>query len=150
MRILVTMGLAMSLSWMVVATGNPGARHVAAAPQVGLKAQVRTALASARLAAATNDVNELWKHLGRVTNCLVGPNADYFNPNHGNVCQGQGNGIGRDLALVPVPVRHALAALARAALDLSLAGSGDKELVSAKITAKGVVALLGVLDENLK
>lgn len=140
-------GLILCLVCVLIATSHPDPGPVSAASR-DLKAQVRAALASARVAASATDVNDVWRHLGRVKNCLTGPKASSFNPNYGNVCQG--NGIGVDLELVPVPVRYALEALARAAFELTQVGMGDKELASAKITARGVVALLGVIDEHVK
>lgn len=119
----------------------------AAAPG-DVKGQLATAITHAGFAADGQSIAYVRTHLGHALNCLEGTRGKNFNAAWGNVCQGQGNGILVDLASAS---GGAVVILVASQADaLALAGTKRANLAEMKVAAKGVVALLKVVAENLK
>lgn len=142
-RLAVTIGTAIwFLGFLVHATSLP------AAPPGDVKAQLATAVTHAGFAGDGQSVGYVRTHLGHALNCLEGMKGKNFNTAWGHVCQGQGNGILVDLASAPGGV--AVKLVANQADFLAVAGTRSADLAEMRIAAKGVVALLKVVAENLK
>jgi len=67
------------------------------AAEMGLGAELKTAITHAGFAQKYDTMEEVTLHLHHVVNCLVGPNDKMFDAGAGNPCQGQGNGILSDI-----------------------------------------------------
>lgn len=67
------------------------------AAEMGLGAELKTAITHAGFAQKYETQKEVTLHLHHVINCLVGPSDKMFDMGAGNPCQGQGNGILSDL-----------------------------------------------------
>ncbi|MGH2625992.1 MAG: hypothetical protein ACRDHY_05005, partial [Anaerolineales bacterium] len=119
-----------------------------AAQPANLKQQITTATTHAGFAADGTSMAYVQQHLGHALNCLEGTKGKNFNQSWGNVCEGQGNGILVDLRSAPDGATFR--AVADAAGGLALGGVKSKELNEAKVSAKGVAALLKVIGDNLK
>lgn len=121
---------------------------LSAAASGDVKAQLATAITHAGFAADGQSVGYVRTHLGHALNCLEGTRGKNFNAAWGNVCQGQGNGILVDLASAS---GGAVVILVASQADaLAMAGTKSANLAEMKVAAKGVVALLKVVAENLK
>ncbi len=123
--------------------GPPGAQQGA-----NLKLQVTTATTHAGFAADGSSLAYVQQHLGHTVNCLEGTRGKNFNQAWGHVCEGQGNGILVDLRTASGGATFK--AVAEAAGELALGGVKSKDLNEAKVSAKGVAALLKVIGDNLK
>jgi hypothetical protein len=120
----------------------------AAASGANLKQQVTTATTHAGFAADGTSLGYVQQHLGHALNCLEGTKGKNFNQAWGNVCEGQGNGIMVDLRSAADGGNFRT--VAEAADGLALGGLKSKDLNEAKVSAKGVAALLKVIGDNLK
>jgi len=80
----------------VVAIGSLGVQSTFAA-DMGMAAELKTAIAHAGYAEKAGAMTEVTMHLHHVLNCLVGPGDKMFDKAAGNPCQGQGNGIMPDV-----------------------------------------------------
>lgn len=118
----------------------------AAAP--GVKAQLKTAMTHAGFAAAGDSAGYVRQHLGHALNCIEGPGGKNFNRVWGHVCQGQGNGILRDLR--SAPGGPAFTIVIEHADSLAAAGVTRTDLAEAKAAARATQALLAVVDEGVK
>lgn len=58
----------------------------------GLRPQIKTAVAHAKMAKAASGMTLTQMHLQHVVNCLVGPQGKQFDAAAGNPCKGEGNG----------------------------------------------------------
>jgi hypothetical protein len=67
------------------------------AAEMGMGAELKTAITHAGFAQKYDTMKEVTLHLHHIVNCLVGPNDKLFNAAAGNPCQGQGNGIMPDI-----------------------------------------------------
>jgi len=67
------------------------------AAEMGLGAELKTAITHAGFAQKYETQKEVTLHLHHVLNCLVGSNDKMFDMGAGNPCQGQGNGILSDI-----------------------------------------------------
>jgi hypothetical protein len=89
----------MSRWWMlglavaVLAFGAQGT----SAQEMGMKAELKTAITHAGFAAKYDTLKEVTLHLHHVINCIVGPDDKMFDKAAGNPCQGQGKGILADI-----------------------------------------------------
>jgi len=119
-----------------------------AAQGANLKQQVSTATTHAGYAADGTSLGYVQQHLGHALNCLEGAKGKNFNQSWGNVCEGQGNGILTDLRTASDGAVFRL--VAESAGGLALGGLKSKDLNEAKVSAKGVAALLKVIGDNLK
>lgn len=119
-----------------------------AAQPASLKQQLTTATTHAGFAADGTSLGYVQQHLGHALNCLEGTKGKNFNQAWGNVCEGQGNGIMVDLRSAADGGNFR--AVADAADGLALGGLKSKDLNEAKVSAKGVAALLKVIGDNLK
>ncbi|MDR7543120.1 MAG: hypothetical protein QN120_02580, partial [Armatimonadota bacterium] len=113
-----------------------------------LRLQLRTAVAHAQNAAASEALRGAQSHLLHVVNCLEGPRGRDYAQAEINPCQGQGNGILVDLR--SNPGRASWVPVAEAAKDLAMRGSKLGELASARASARGVAALLATVAENVR
>jgi len=118
------------------------------APAADLRAQLRTAATHATNAATSEALRGAQSHLTHVVNCLEGARGRNYVQAELNPCQGQGNGVLVDLrtareggAWMPV---------AETAADLALRGSKMSDLASVRAAARGVAALLGTINENVR
>jgi len=84
------------LAAAVIAITSLGARPISAA-EMGMAAELKTAIAHAGFAEKAGTMKEVSLHLHHVVNCLVGPDDKMFDNTTGNPCQGQGNGIMPDI-----------------------------------------------------
>lgn len=75
--------------------------QAARAAEVGVGAELKTAIKHAAFAQKYDTMNEVAAHLHHVLNCLVGPGDKMFNGGAGNPCQGQGNGVLADIKAQP-------------------------------------------------
>lgn len=134
----------------VVALAVVGAGIVAsvAAPAGDAKSQIKTAITHAGFAAGGTTLSYVQQHLGHALNCLEGTKGKNFNQSWGHVCQGQGNGILEDLKAAPGGADFML--VAQQADALAVAGVGSRNLNEARNAARGVTALLTVIQDNLK
>jgi hypothetical protein len=84
------------LAWLIVAISAFGVRATSAA-EMGMAAELKTAIAHAGYAEKAGTMAEVTMHLHHVLNCLVGPGDKMFDKAAGDPCQGQGNGIMPDI-----------------------------------------------------
>lgn len=71
--------------------------HSTAAADMGIAAELKTAIAHAGYAEQAGTMTDVTMHLHHVLNCLVGPTDKMFDKAAGDPCQGQGNGIMPDI-----------------------------------------------------
>lgn len=67
------------------------------AAEMGVKAEIATAVAHAQFAQKYDTTKEVTMHLHHVLNCLVGPADQMYDKAAGDPCQGQGKGILPDI-----------------------------------------------------
>ncbi|HEV2332988.1 MAG TPA: hypothetical protein VGV16_07475 [Gammaproteobacteria bacterium] len=99
-------------------------------------AEINTALAHARMAAAGTDLKTVDMHLHHVVNCLVGAKGTGYDASAGNPCQGMGDGALSDTT------DKALRGKLQTALDAANHALADTNFDSAKKTAASVVESL--------
>lgn len=148
-----TTGLALAVALVLGAAAAAYApyhtqQQPAAAQGANLKQQLSTATTHAGFAADGTSMAYVQQHLGHALNCLEGTKGKNFNQSWGHVCEGQGNGILVDLRAASDGA--SFRTVAEAAGGLALGGVKSKDLNEAKVSAKGVAALLKVVGDSLK
>lgn len=111
-------------------------------------AQLRTGIEHARNAAGSGAMPGAVTHLGHALNCIEGTRGRNFNASWGHVCQGQGDGIVNDLK----GARNAqsLMLVLESANSLAVAGVRARELGAVQGAARGVAALLQIVQDGLR
>jgi len=99
-------------------------------------AEINTALAHARMAAAGTDLKTVDMHLHHVVNCLVGAKGAGYDASAGDPCQGMGDGALNDTPDQAIRIKL------QTALDEAKHALTDTHFDSAKKSAASVVESL--------
>jgi hypothetical protein len=116
------------------------------------KRELQTALVHARNAAAASTTANIELHLHHVVNCLEGKDGKNFFAASGDVCEGMGNGLFKDLKDAGMAGAHALP-YAEVANQNALWGLGQgmaKNVAGAKAAAELTVVALQRTEANFK
>lgn len=128
------------------ATRTTEAPETTAAPGTQLgsaAAAAKTAAAHASFASEGTSVSYVREHLGHVILCLEGPQGNHVNAAWENPCQGQGNGVLNDLG----SARPSWILVVQAADDLAVRALRSDDLAEARISARGVAALMKLVAD---